>query len=681
MIRWQAIVLILIPGFSLAQTAEPDTARALTEITVHAYLYNRKLKETPVALGLVGEKELNRFNVTSVLPAMNTVPGVRMEERSPGSYRFSIRGSSLRSPFGIRNVKFYWNGLPLTDGGGNTYLNLLDFDSFGKAEIIKGPGGSLYGAGSGGVVLLSSPQINKNRLQFSSTLGSYGLQRYQVSSAFGNARKKFFFNYAHQQASGYRQQSALRRDAFNLQSNFVLKNQSTLQASVFYTDLYYQTPGGLTQTQYANTPQEARQPSPSGTPKGAVQQQASISNKTIYSGLYYEKQWTPQWSTRAGVYGSYTDYTNPSIFNYERRTETNWGGRTDTQYEFEKKIKGKLTFGAEYQYFHSPLTDYGNQLGVKDTVQTDDRLTSQAAILFSQIELQLPSRFFLTVGGSANFLKYDFNRVAGTPLGSQQRNFSPVISPRLALLKKINESFSLFTSLSKGFSTPTWAEVLPSTGVYNNQLSPEVGINYEIGVRGNFLKDFSFDLVTYDFELDHAIVSQNGGDYFINSGGTSQKGAEIYFSWQKNFMAADVSYLKLWTSCTFTNYKFTNYVYNGSDYSGQRLPGTAPKTIVGGLDINFLKKLYGNFTSTYVSEIPLTNGNTTTAADYFLAGARLGFKGQIGTKTQFEFFSGVNNVLNQQYSLGNDLNAVAGRYYNAAAPRNFYVGLKIVPEL
>ncbi|MEJ0103149.1 MAG: hypothetical protein WDO19_11585 [Bacteroidota bacterium] len=44
---------------------------------------------------------------------MNNTPGVRMEERSPGSYRLNLRGSTLRSPFGVRNVKVYlgWNSI------------------------------------------------------------------------------------------------------------------------------------------------------------------------------------------------------------------------------------------------------------------------------------------------------------------------------------------------------------------------------------------------------------------------------------------------------------------------------------------------------------------------------------------------------------------------------------------
>lgn len=40
------------------------------------------------------------------------------------------------------------------------------------------------------------------------------------------------------------------------------------------------------------------------------------------------------------------------------------------------------------------------------------------------------------------------------------------------------------------------------------------------------------------------------------------------------------------------------------------------------------------------------------------------------------FFGGIDNILNQKYSLGNDLNAMGGRYYNAAPTRNFYIGVK-----
>jgi len=62
-----------------------------------------------------------------------------MEERSPGSYRLSMRGSLLRSPFGVRNIKIYMDDLPLTDATGNTYLNLIDLNQLSSIEITSKP--------------------------------------------------------------------------------------------------------------------------------------------------------------------------------------------------------------------------------------------------------------------------------------------------------------------------------------------------------------------------------------------------------------------------------------------------------------------------------------------------------------------------------------------------------------
>ena len=675
LLRSALFCLISVP--LTAQNLKSDSVQILTEVKVTAYLHNRSPLETPVAIGIVTEKDFSRFNSASVVSAMNTISGVRMEERSPGSYRFSIRGSTLRSPFGVRNVKFYWNGLPLTDGGGNTYLNLLDFDALGRTEIIKGPGASLYGAGTGGVVLLNHPQTMQNQFQLSASGGSFGFQRYQASGVFGNAKEKFFVNYGHQQADGYRQQSAMRRDALNLEGKISFNEKSGLQVSVFYTDLYYQTPGGLTLLQFNADPKQAR---PSGAFPGVVQQQAAIYNKTIYGSSTYDRQWSSKWSSRIGVYGSYTDFTNPSILNYERRTEQNLGGRTETQYQIERESwKGKFTFGGEYQYFYSPLTDYGNKNGVRDTVQTDDRLTSNSLLLFTQAEFDLPCNFYATVGGSGSFVKYRFERLAGLPSGNNQRNFDPVVSPRVALIKKFKESFSVFASASKGFSAPTQAEVRPSTGIYNNTLSPEQGINYELGLRGSVKKNFSFDVVFYDFDLAQAIVSQKNtfnADYFINAGSTSQKGIETFLSYQKETSSKFISNFKTWVSYTFTNYKFTNYQHDGVNYSGNRWTGSPLNTLVSGFDLSIYKKFYCNLTANYVDCIPLNDANTIYASSYFLIGSRIGFRSNLSSKTSLEIFCGVDNALDQRYSLGNDLNAAGGRYFNAAATRNFYFGMK-----
>ena len=46
-----------------------------------------------------------------------------------------------------------------------------------------------------------------------------------------------------------------------------------------------------------------------------------------------------------------------------------------------------------------------------------------------------------------------------------------------------------------------------------------------------------------------------------------------------------------------------------------------------------------------------------------------------GKKVQLNIYAGGDNLLDEIYSLGNDINAAGGRYYNAAFARNYYFGL------
>ncbi|MFX5793353.1 Plug domain-containing protein, partial [Acinetobacter baumannii] len=90
-----------------------QTDTSLQEVVVHSFQQQVKWKEAAASVAVISSKELDRFSIPSLVPVFNTVAGVRMEERSPGSYRIAIRGNLLRSPFGVRNLKIYWNGLPI----------------------------------------------------------------------------------------------------------------------------------------------------------------------------------------------------------------------------------------------------------------------------------------------------------------------------------------------------------------------------------------------------------------------------------------------------------------------------------------------------------------------------------------------------------------------------------------
>ncbi len=324
-----------------------------------------------------------------------------MEERSPGSYRLSIRGSLLRSPFGIRNIKTYWNDIPLTDAGGNTYLNLIDWSQLQSIEVIKGPASSLYGANTGGAVLLRSNDednsADKHSLQASASGGSYGLFREQAAWRYKDAGFYSAINQSHQQSDGYRQQSAMRRDAVNWNGSWQINPKEKLSFLAFYTDLFYQTPGGLTQQQMDADPKLARPSTPAGP--GSVEQKAAIYNKTVFAGTSLHSEFNSSFDNTTTVLLNHTDFTNPFITNYEKRNEWNYGGRTTFRYHASlKNLSLQWLAGAEWQQNNSHVDDYGNKKGVIDTVQFKDALMATQYFIYSQINMEWKNDWLLQVG-------------------------------------------------------------------------------------------------------------------------------------------------------------------------------------------------------------------------------------------------------------------------------------------
>jgi iron complex outermembrane receptor protein len=169
----------------------------------------------------------------------------------------------------------------------------------------------------------------------------------------------------------------------------------------------------------------------------------------------------------------------------------------------------------------------------------------------------------------------------------------------------------------------------------------------------------------------------NGSDFFENAGGTSQLGAEVMVSYLKEFKGSGLSSIKVWTSYTRNQFQFNTYIKNQQNYSYKNLTGTAPIALVSGFDLKSKVGFYVNSTFNFVDAISLNDANTDFASSFFLIGSRLGWASNL-KKMPIDVWLGIDNATDQTYSLGNDLNATGGRYYNAAAGRNYFIGVKLV---
>lgn len=669
------IVFLLSAEILFAQ--ETDTAvQELQNVTVRAYEQIRNYKDVPAAVNHIGRTTLLVGTPFSIVQAVNTVAGLRMEERSPGSYRFNIRGSSLRSPFGVRNVKIYFNDIPFTDPGGQSYLNQLGYYNFNSVDVIKGPSGSIYGAGTGGVMLIESMNNDadsKMNAALEYTTGNYNTHNVFGRINAGNSQRSQF-SFQHQQSAGYRDHSALRRDVFCYSGNYQLK-KSELKTSFLYGDLEYETPGALTSAEYNISPKASR-PSAGSFPS-AVQAKAAIMQKMFLAGASLNAYLGRGFANKTVLYGMFSELRNPAIQNYGHNSEPHTGLRSVFTYKPRvKKDEISLQFGTEIQQGFASVWIHKNVNGNADSLRSTDKINNRQSMLFAQGNFESEDWIF-TAGASVNFLRVEFERFAPAASGRQIQKFSNNIAPRIAVLKKLNK-ISAYASVSKGFSPPTTAELFPTGNAANPELNAERGTNYEIGLKGSPMRKLFIDINAFYFNLKNTIVlrrTAGGGDYYINAGSTKQRGIETSLQYAIFSKAKTLQKSMLWLSHTYHNFHYKEFKQVDADYSGNRLPSVPKHTFSAGLDVISKKGFSGTLSYYYAGRIPLNDANTAFANEYHLLGLKIGYHSSFKQKTNYRINIGADNLLNQQYSLGNDINGFNGRYFNAAPGRNFYAGI------
>ena len=652
------------------------TVLNLSAVTVTAFESERPLLEQSAAISVVSERDFNRFNEISPVNAFNQKAGVRIEERAPASYRVSIRGSSLRSPFGVRNVKVYWNEVPFTSPDGTTALNLLDLSNIRTSEIIKGPSGSIYGAGNGGAIsLFSQPNLSENRISTDYLAGDFGLSRFRLglSQQVGNGGIEA--SYVSQKSDGYREHSAVDRQVFQLGGFFPVSEKQEIRTQLLISDLDYQIPGALNEAQVTANPKQAR--------PGSVNQNSSISQQAILLSLGHLYRFSEKTSNNTTIYLNTNNFENPFILDYKKELGFGYGART--KFTHETKLGGKalrLIAGAEFQNAITDAQNFGNRAGKADTVRFADKLRTYQGFFFQQAELNLTEKLLVTLGLSENFSGYEIDRqidASGGKTGVQTRTFDPIVVPRAALNYRLNPFSSVYGSISSGFSPPTIDEVRTNEGSLNLDLEAEKGVNYEIGYRLGKEK-FNLELIAYYLKLDETITTftnANGVVLFRNAGSTDQKGIEASLDYAilrnaggfiKDFLVG--------TAYTGQFFTFVDYKKQTNDFSGNDLTGVPPHNVVSRLDILTRPGIYLNFTHQFTEKTPLNDANTVFQESYELVNLRAGWMKSLGN-FDLELFAGVDNLLDESYSLGNDLNAFAGRFYQPAPTRNWYGGVKL----
>jgi iron complex outermembrane receptor protein len=352
-------------------------------------------------------------------------------------------------------------------------------------------------------------------------------------------------------------------------------------------------------------------------------------------------------------------------------------------YEQQKGIPHQWITGIEVQRGDYRIDSTGNKAGVPDANLVRDDVKVKQQFVFSQFNVDPFDFLKLQVGFSYNYFGYNIERTIGLPAnGKVPITFGNQFLPRFAMSLFPTKNFTLYGQLSKGYSSPTIAEIRPSAGGTFTGLQAEYGWNKELGFKWSADRGrIFFSTAVFQFDLKDAIVRQTnvaGAEYFTNAGAVVQKGLEAEFNWivlnRKGSKA--LNYLQFFSAYTLNDFKFGEYRLGNNNYKGNMLTGVPEEVVIMGLNAELFNHFYLNLNFNYTGSMPLNDANTVNASAYRLWQNKIGWRGSIKNKA-IDIFLLTDNLSNEQYSLGNDINAFGGRFFNPAPGRNFLLGCSI----
>lgn len=433
--------------------------------------------EAPAAIYVVTNEDILRSGVTTIPDALRMVPGVEVARSDANSWAISIRGfnSTLANKL-----------LVLIDGrtiynpvfGGVLWESQdLVLEDIERIEVIRGPGGTLWGANAvNGVINIITKVASATKgTQIS---GLYGNEEQGILSArhggdLGSAGNYRVYAKAFQRDSS---QKPGGEDTYDEWKGFRTgfradwNDELTLQGDAYRVDT-----------------QQLRNHFSLIAPFAAIEEQT-----ITYEGINILGRWTAKQDNGSQLtIQSYIDWTKrdePINFIDDRITYD-----LEVQYNLALLEDHEITTGVGLRY----LTD--NEQGDNNVSFSPQRRHNSLYSAFIQDKITLsPDSWFLTLGS-----KFEHNDFSG--LETQ---------PSARLLWHINDSQNAWASLSKAVRTPTPIEedltstLATANGVRvafvpNENFKSEDLTAYELGYRNQITSSLSVDLSTFYNDYQH----------------------------------------------------------------------------------------------------------------------------------------------------------------------------------
>lgn len=673
------LLILLFVKFSFAQDVQERQQDTLGEVILESLYTKKGNLITPVES--ISSQTIENYSPVDLVQAMNQTPGVYMLSGALNTNRLTIRGVGSRTPFGTNKVRAYFNEIPITNGTGESSLEIYDPEMLQRIDIIKGPKATIYGTNLGGAILLNAKLNTSTFFKNNLTVGSFNLVKNSLGGSFSDDKVSLIFNYDHLSTDGYRQNSNYDRNAAFLNLNYKLNANNEINFLVNKTNFTAHIPSSINNTAFNENPRQAAQ--------NWLEAQGYEDNDYTLLGFTYTHSFNKSIKNSTSVFYSYLDHYEPAPFGiFDDYTHTYGvrsvfsGSFSDTEFSLGTEIfKDKYNWET-LENLYQDNNGNGSLEGDRMSDNEEDRSNIN---IFATLAMDIVKDLKAQLGLNLNITRYDlvdhFNEDELNT--SAERNFDPILAPSLNLVYNLNDYSTIYTNVSRGYSYPSLEETLAPDGAINPDIKPETGMNYELGTNLFFLNNkFHVSLAGYIMDIRNLLVADRvGEDQYIgkNAGRTSHKGVEILTEYNLSVSSFEIS---PFVNASFNFPEFVDFIDGDNDYSGNNLTGVPDKNINAGVRIEHKSGLFIFSGLQHIGKIPMTDANTLYTDAYTLLNSKAGYKTNFTEKLLFEINAGINNLTGEKYASSILINATGfggaePRYFYPGDPVNYYSGIKL----
>lgn len=687
-------------------TIAADNAIVTSPIVVTATRVEQNSFDLPVAIDVVEKKDIQDGQLQMTLSeSLIRVPGITAQNRTNQSQdpQISSRGFGSRSSFGVRGVRVYVDGIPLSMPDGQGQPGIVDLSAIKTIEVMRGPFSALYGNSSGGVVQMFTEEAPKTpEVGGTVMFGSYDTKR-QIMHATGTSDNiEYLVNVSNFETGGYRKNSAGDKQQATAKFKINISDDTKVHALVNWFEQDAEDPLGLPRVATANDPSAFSDPK--GVPNSAYRAKTRVSRDHTQAGFNIEHAFNANNKLHLMTYVGnrknlqYLSTNTASTLGRASAIDRDFWG-ADLRWDNNGTVLAlpyQISLGLTYGKMDDDRLDINTDNGIKRPIiagngnfalNRDEANISTNFDQYAQGKISLTEKVDIHAGARHTKVKLDVQDKFLTGSANNGNNSGSVeyqkTTPVIGAIWKVTPTLNIYANYGKGFETPTFIEAAYNSvdnGAPNLALKPSESTNYELGVKTVISDNHQLNFNVFKIDTDDEIVTKETNaanrSVFGNANKTKRKGAELSINSEFNH---DIS---TYLAYSYLDAKFdSDFTYTPSTggpktiESGNNIPGTYRTQIYGELawkytSLGFKTALEGRHNSkVYVNDI-----NSDSAHSYTIFNLRAGFEQNIAS-WHFSEYIRVENMFDKEYIGSVRINDSNLRFYEPAAGRNYLLGL------